>query len=249
MEDVADEVLRGDLPVAFDSGADATADELGAALVVVEDDVEVPGHRTKILGQTRRILSEGGEHQALVAVDTRLAQALLRLVEAALLVDSGFVHAAQRAVGAEGPAMIVADETAGVAGLGEAHLVAAVRTGVDQHLDRQVLLANHQHLVLAHGGSHIVASIGNLRLVGDEQPATGEYLLQLLLVDLAIPEHLAGHAARFHVADPVEPCQRRSGLDRTEVYFFHHLSSFEMQLPPQQPGITRFNSGRPVRTA
>ncbi|MCY1438955.1 hypothetical protein D9M71_551730 [compost metagenome] len=218
VEDVADEVLRGDLPVALDGRADAAAGELGAALVVVEDHVEVPGHRTEILGQARRIGGEGGEHQALIAVDAGFTQAVLRLVEGAVLVDTRLVHAAQRAIGTEGPAVVVADEAAGVTGLGETHLVAAVRAGVDQHLDRGILLANHQHLVLTHGGGDVVAGLGNLRFVGDEQPAAGEDLLQFLLVDVAIPEDLPGHAPGFHVAQFVEVRQRRGSLDGLQFY-------------------------------
>ena len=221
VEDVAHEVFRSDLPVAVDGGADAAAEELAAALVHVEHHVQVPGHRPEVFLEGRAISGEGGEHQPLVGSDPGFAQAVLRFVEVAFLVALGLVHAHQPAtVGAERPAVVVADEAAGIAGLGEADLVAAMRAGIEEDFQRAVLLPHHQHFVLAHGGGQVVAEFRQLRLVGNEQPATGENLLQLLFVNGLVPEHLARQAALLHVADAVKVIQARGRFEGAQRYVF-----------------------------
>jgi len=87
--------------------------------------------------------------------------------------------------------MVVANKLAGVAEVGKADLVATVRAGVEEALHAAVFLADDQHIVFTHIGRDVVAGLGNLGFVGDEQPAAGEDALQLLIVDVAIPEDVA----------------------------------------------------------
>src|SRR5712691_4102608 len=105
----------------------------------------------------------------------------------------------QLPVVAIGPAVIGAGESSGVPHVGPTQPVAPMAADVEKgvHLPRAV--AHHQDRVLAHGGTEEVAGLGDLALVAQKQPATGEDLLQLLLVDLLLDEDAPTHEALLSI--------------------------------------------------
>ena len=94
----------------------------------------------------------------------------------------------QLAVGTEGPAVIGADEGGGVAVFGAAEPVAPVSADVEEGVDLALPVAHHQHRVFAHVGGEEVAGVENLGFVAEEEPAAGEDIFQLFLVDVVFAE-------------------------------------------------------------
>jgi len=80
--------------------------------------------------------------------------------------------------------MIGTDEGRGIADIGPAQPVAAVAADVEKGADLPRAVPHHQDRVLAHVGTEEVAGVGDLALVAQKQPATGEDPLQLLRIDL-----------------------------------------------------------------
>ena len=193
VQDVADKVLGGEFPVTVDLGLDRAADEFGAALVIVQHDVEIIGKVAKELEERDRIGVEGAENQALIAVDLgHRRQADLRFFERLVFFIDLAIGAAQRAVDAKGPAVIVADEPAGLfTGVHHADAVATVRARVQERVDRAVALTHDDDVVFAHRGAHEVARIGDLAFMGQKQPRAGKDLAQLGLIDLFVGKHTA----------------------------------------------------------
>jgi len=200
MVGVAGKVLGREFPVGAHRRGQRTTNKFRTALVIVEQDVEIPAEVAQIVVQRTHVRVEGGEHQALVAGHARLVQPPLRLVEVvAFLVDLLFVHAQQAAVAPERPAVVITDELAGIALVGETHPVAAVRTGVEHDADRAVLGAAGDHRILPHIGGDEVALLWHLRFVADKQPAAREDPLQLERIDAFIPEDAAVEGAALQV--------------------------------------------------
>ena len=85
--------------------------------------------------------------------------------------------------------MVSADEGGGIAVVGAAEAVAAVAADVQEGTNPAGAVAHHQHGVFAHVGGEEVAGVGNLGLVAEQQPAAGENLFQLLLVDFLVAEY------------------------------------------------------------
>src|SRR5215831_1156467 len=177
----------GGLPVGVtrDHALVHPADHLNAALTAIEEGVEVPGHLPQIVQEWRGRGIEGGEEQPLVAGELghRDQPPLLPLQ----LPIIGFLqggHPHQLAIVAIRPAMIGTGEGRGIANIGSAQPVAAVAADVEKGADLPRAVPHHQDRVLAHGGTEEVAGVGDLALVAQKQPAAGEDLRQLLLVDL-----------------------------------------------------------------
>ena len=166
------------------------ADDLDAAFAAIEEYVEIPGGGAEVFQQGRRVRVEGGEDEALVDVELGHGnEAPLGLVQLVVVGVLQVGDGLQRAVVAEGPAVIGADEGGGVAVVGAAEAVAAVAADVQERADLAGAVAHHQHRVFAHVGGEEVAGVGNLRLVAEQEPAAGENLLQLLLVDFLVAEY------------------------------------------------------------
>ena len=70
---------------------------------------------------------------------------------------------------------------------------------VQEGVDLSAAVAHHQHRVLAHVGGEVIAGIGNLAVVAQEQPAAGEDTLQFLLVDVGFDENAAAYQAPLRV--------------------------------------------------
>ena len=107
---------------------------------------------------------------------------------------------------AEGPAVVGADEGGGVAVFGPAQPVAPVSADVQERADLALPVAGDDDGVFAHVGSHEVAGVGNLGLVTQEEPATGENLLQLFLVYVLFAENPGADESPVYVNQRVYVC-------------------------------------------
>ena len=82
--------------------------------------------------------------------------------------------------------MIGADEARRIAVVGAAQPVAAMAADIEEGAHRPGAVAHHQNRVLAHRGGQEIARLGDLAVVTQKQPATGENPLQLRLVNLRL---------------------------------------------------------------
>src|SRR5690606_1084253 len=100
----------------------------------------------------------------------------------------------------------------------------------------------HQHFVFTHRGGQVVAGPGQLGFVGDEQQAAREDLLQLLLVDRLVPEHLARQAPLLHVTEAVEVAQGGRAFEGSERYVLVVIHGSDSQVcgwtAPGQTGLS-----------
>ena len=200
---VAGEVFGGEFPVAgYDPFLDAHEDFRAAfaAVTGVEGGVEVGLH-------VAEVVEEGGGGGVPVGPDGALVvdqlgdfnEAPLGLVE---LLAVGFLEigdADKLAVGGVAPAVVGAGEDGGVALVVAADFHAAVHTSVEEDVDLALAVAGENHGFLAHGGDEIVAGVGYLAFVADEEPASGEDLLLFLLVEGVVDEDLAADGAMGEV--------------------------------------------------
>src|SRR5690554_5052126 len=97
----------------------------------------------------------------------------------------------QLAVVLEGPAMEGAGEGTLVATLLAAQGGATVGTGVDQAVQLTLLVTGDHHRLAAHGHGHEVARLGDLALMGQEQPVAFEDVLHLQFEEGRVGEHAA----------------------------------------------------------
>ena len=123
----------------------------------------------------------GSPDGALVAFHLwRLDQGPLRTVERALVQGPVQRHALELAVGAIAPGMIGADEQRRVALLVAAHLHPSMAAGVEEDVDRARRVAAQDDGFPAHAGDEIIAGVGDLAFMPDEQPRAREKFLQFL---------------------------------------------------------------------
>jgi hypothetical protein len=89
-----------------------------------------------------------------------------------------------------------------------------VGTGVDQGVQLAVLVAGDHDRLAAHGGGEVVARLGHLALVGQEQPVAFEDVLHLQLEEGRVGEHaaVAAEDAALGVVDDgaADACSSRS---------------------------------------
>src|SRR5207247_8785197 len=90
-------------------------------------------------------------------------------------------------------------EGQGVAVVVAAHLHAAVATRVQEDVKLLLAVAHEQDSFLAHARLEVVAGVRHLALVSDEQPRPREKLLELLLIDIRVNEHLAADLAALDI--------------------------------------------------
>ena len=185
-------------------------EHLDPALAPVEEHIEIPRHLAEIVAQWRRLRVEGGEDQSAVAVELRHRdEAPLRPVELVVIKILEMRDAGQRPVVAIGPAVIGAGKARGIAAVGAAQAIAAMAADIQKGVDLAVAVAHHQHRVLAHIGRVEIAGLGDLALVAQEQPAAGEDLLLLLLVDLRLDKDAAADEPVVAVDQPFEIADHR----------------------------------------
>ena len=132
--------------------------------------------------------------------------------------------------------MIGAGEARGVAGVGAAQAIAAVAADIEKGVHLAASVAHHQHRVLAHVGGQEIARARDLAVVAQKQPASGEDLAQLLLVNL-----------RFDKDAPAD--QPALGIDETSEFHCHQtlLYSLNLVIPGLVPGIPFFRLNRDGR--
>ena len=102
--------------------------------------------------------------------------------------------------------MIGAGEARGVAGVGAAQPVAAMAADIEKGAHPAGTVAHHQHRVLAHIGRQEIARLRDLAFVAQEQPAAGEDLLQLLLVDLRLDKDAPADEPPFAINKTTKLC-------------------------------------------
>src|SRR5260221_5975501 len=204
---VTGEVLRRKLPIAgHDPFVDA-ADDRDAAFPAIEKRVEIPGHLAEIVAQRRRLGIEGGEYEALVAVELRYRDEAPPLaVEVAVIRLLQVWDPGEPSVVAVGPAVIGAGQARRVAVIGTAQPVATMPADIQESAHLPVAAADDQNRVFAHIGGQEIARLRNLAVVTQIQPAAREDLLQLLFVDLGLDEDTAADQATIAVD---KPCQIR----------------------------------------
>src|SRR5215470_11205036 len=156
----------------------------------------------------------GPDGAVVVAQLGDLVQAPLALVQRLVV---GFVvvgHPHQSPIGIVAPAMEGTGKDQGIAVVIAADLHALVAAGVEEGVEALVAPVPHQNdLLFPHTGDYEIAGIGDLALVTQEEPAAGEDLLQLHLVDLlALALLLADSATPPMLACPHQACPSLSRM-------------------------------------
>src|SRR5215469_13019392 len=148
---IAAEIFGREFPVARHDPFVHAADHLDAALATVKEGVEIPGHFAEILAQRWRLGIEGGEVEALVAVELRYRfeapLVSLQFVVVGLLEPR---HTDQPPVIAVGPTVIGTGEAGGVAGIGAAQTVAAMAADVEEGAYLPAAVMHHENRVFTH---------------------------------------------------------------------------------------------------
>src|SRR5687767_5612764 len=108
-------------------------------------------------------------------------------------------HANEAAVSVIAPAVEGASEYEGVAIVVAADLHATMSAGVEEDMQLVLAVTDEDDFLFAHARDDEVAGVRDLGLVADEEPAAGEDLLQLLLVDRSVDVDLAADEALLQV--------------------------------------------------
>jgi hypothetical protein len=112
------------------------------------------------------------------------------------LVGGGFLHPLEPTVESERPPVIVADESAASStGLSVTDAISPMRAAVEESSDHFVTPANDDNVVGADIRRQKGSRFRQLGLVCEEYPSTSKNPLKLQLVDVPIPEDLAGDDA------------------------------------------------------
>ena len=140
--------------------------------------------------------------------------------------------------------MVGAGNGGSVAGVGAAEAVAPVTADVEEGVDGAAAVAHDQDGVFAHVGGEVVAGIGDLGLVAEEEPAAGENALQFLLVDVGFDEDATADKAAFrvdqslHFGNHIDLCFFLSIHEwaRVFAYFTRHQGRVVDSAIPAGPG-------------
>ena len=180
-------VLDLELPVAVeDVAVHAEIEGECAFRRPIDEIVDVRLDRPDMVLEARTVGGKAREHEAAVFAGARRAaetEVLLAEVGSAALRDG---DAGERAVGIEGPAVIEAGHPRRVAAALVDDLGAAMGAAVEEHVDRAVPMAGHHHRLPSELGGEVIAGIGNLAHVPDEQPSPPEDALHLELEDVRV---------------------------------------------------------------
>ncbi len=196
---VADKIFDAEFPVGVNIIFNTAAKKFGAAIFLVEHDVQIPAKITEKLLQRRRFLVEGGKNQSFIAIHPRLLEPPFAFVDISFVVNVFIGQAEQIPRRAESPAVVITGEVAGIAIVGKANFIAAMGAGVEKHPHAAISLAGHNHSVLADIGGVEIVGVGNHRIVSHKLPGFGENLLQFPLVNLLFPENTAIYPALFNI--------------------------------------------------
>src|SRR6185312_1059280 len=165
--------------------AEAAADHLELALGRAVDHVVDRGACiAEIVSEARPLLGQAREDEATIALDARqLHHAVARIgeIDRRALIASLHRNAAQRAVGAVGPAVIAAAEEADIALAIAHHFGAAMAAAIMEHIDLAVAVPAYHHRLSADGCGDIIARVLHLALMPDPYPGAAEDALHLNL--------------------------------------------------------------------
>src|SRR5690554_908077 len=187
-------VLGPQLPVAVEGVGRGATQDLQAFRGLIDDVVDDLGGLAQILLERLDVIAQTAEQEALVVLEARHALEVMGavLLEAIRVGTSLFVLGLEQlAVVLEGPAMEGAGEGTLVATLLAAQGGATVGTGVDQAVQLTLLVTGDHHRLAAHGHGHEVARLGDLALMGQEQPVAFEDVLHLQFEEGRVGEHAA----------------------------------------------------------
>ena len=101
------------------------------------------------------------EDEALVSFDPDRREPQLGFVEIAVIAPLFHRNIDERTILTENPTMIIAHERLGAAAVSMTDLVAAVRAGIDERLQRTVRLPRQDDTVLSHVRRNEVLRFGN----------------------------------------------------------------------------------------
>jgi len=191
---VAELVLHRELPVAVDLPAVGCAQQLHSAFEAVEHAVEIELHVAEEVFEGLYFGVHAAEDEAVVALDPgHRLEAQLRLVGA--IADLALLgHGDELALVGEGPVVIGADEAAGVAAVVAADCKAAVAAAVDVDVDGVVLAPGHDDRRFTDVAGDEVVRLGDLGVVGEEDPAATEDVLLLQRVERGVAEDAGTHS-------------------------------------------------------
>ena len=107
-------------------------------------------------------------------------------------------HRAKFARPGVAPAVVRADEALGVAPALGADRGASVQATIDEHRDRAVVLARHDHRLARHPGGEVITGARYLAFVPEQQPGAAEHALHLEFEYRRVGVHGAVHPIGLH---------------------------------------------------
>ena len=197
------QILEEDLPVGMLPDAEHAARDLDLAGRRTVAEIVDGGLDAAEEGlQVRPVLGEACEDEAAIArLPRQPAHGELRVlhVEAGAVVAVADGHRVQRAVAAVAPAVErAAQELARVAVRERDQLRALVGAAIEQHVDRAVGVADHEHRLPPDQRLVIVAGVRHLARVPDIDPGAAEDALHLEVEDGGVGVDRPMHPVRLH---------------------------------------------------
>jgi hypothetical protein len=95
--------------------------------------------------------------------------------------------------------MVRAGEDRGVAFVIAANFHAAMPASVQKDVDAAVSVSSENDRLFTHTRRDVVARLGNLTLVSDEQPGTSKDLFLLLLIQVVVDKNLTADQPLFDI--------------------------------------------------
>jgi hypothetical protein len=95
--------------------------------------------------------------------------------------------------------MVGTSKDGGIALIVPTDFHATVPTSVQKSMDDLLAVTRQDDGLLTHGGHEVISRFGELALVADKEPGTGEDLLLLLLVDVLVDEDLTADTTAVQI--------------------------------------------------
>src|SRR2546425_9028822 len=168
--------------------------------ISVQERVQMNLHAAQVLRERRcRLVPRRPDRAFVVHLLRDFHQPPFGLVQLLLVALLVMRHSHEPAVRGVAPAMVGTGEDRCIALVVATHLHAPMPAGVQEDMNPLLPVPDEDDRFLAHAGDEVVAGLGNLALVPDEEPAVGEELLLFLLVELLVDEELAADESLLHV--------------------------------------------------
>ena len=217
MVGVTREVLARDLPVGVEGIALDTRHELQPTHLSLDHHIQIPA---EIAQKCIETLGAGvpvtEDHAAVERQFRHLEQAPALPVQAVAIGIPLQRHALEPPRIGVGPAVEAAGELACIAAIRPADLHSPVAAGVEKRANHAILATADEDGILAHVGRHVVAGLGNVGLVAQEQPAARENALELQLVDLRVEEDLAADQPFIELEVALQSLHEPSPVSRAD---------------------------------